>query len=66
MDKQDAVLTIIQESHRDKGSTASAKRIARACNVLGLTEAERIKVLGYLDFCDAKGEPWNTTIKKVW
>ncbi len=62
MDKDDAVIALIHEYLSDRKPTVTAyKRIARACDVLGLNEDERVRLLCYLHFYDYETKqpyPW--------
>jgi hypothetical protein len=63
-----ALNDIICSAHSRTPSTTDARRVVRACKVLGLDKAETIRVLAMLDYCDAvTGEPQNPQrIKRVW
>jgi hypothetical protein len=62
-----AIHALITEARREKGSTAAARRVVKACRVLGLNMWEVRVVLGILDYCNIEtGEPWSPKIEKVW
>lgn len=70
-DRSDAVTDILKADRSPRMTTASATRVMNACRGLGLNQAELIKVLLYLQFCDYQGRPFPTevgvkAIKPVW
>lgn len=64
--KVDAIYVLFIDTKNLKPSTASARRVVKALHTLGLFEAERIRVLHYMDYCNEDGTPWTDHVKKVW
>lgn len=56
--KVQAVLQLIENSHRRKNSYQSYLRALRACKTLGLTDDEMDLILYQLDYIDAEHKPW--------
>lgn len=53
-----AIVELMQESKREKNTRAAYRRIFKALTILGLTPEEGAPVLRYLEYHDAKGQPW--------
>lgn len=64
--KADFVLDLIKEARTDRGTNAAAKRTVKACRSLGLDDAEVIRVMSYMDYCDSFGKPYGNLIKRCW
>jgi hypothetical protein len=63
-----AIIELMMEARKERLSTAAARRVTRACKVLGLAPTEVWVVLGWLDYCDPKtGEAYKAAnVKRVW
>jgi hypothetical protein len=67
MTKAQAVLELLRDYRKERhNTTASARRVVKSCNTLGLTPAERLEILGFLDYCDPDGKPYDLDIARVW
>lgn len=56
--KAAALITIVHDARRERGSRTSYKRVVSALRTLGLDERQRNVVLCYLDYQDAEGVPY--------
>lgn len=67
-ERTDAIAIIVDDARKNhRLSTASAKRVVRACKTLGLDDAEIVNVMAFLDYCDREtGTPYHPGIKRVW
>jgi hypothetical protein len=61
--KADAVIELMRESQRNKGSNTAAKRAVKACKILGIDNP--IPVLQWIGYCNSEGEPYGK-ITRVW
>jgi len=66
MDKVEAIYVLIQDSRNPRLSPTSARRVMRACRGLGLTEAEAVRVLCELDYCEPSGKPHRAEWADIW
>lgn len=68
MTKVDAVISLLEESHRLKRSDTGAHRILRACKALGIEPgSDTWRVFSWLDYCNpANGTPYGTAITRIW
>ena len=66
MTKTEAALELIYEASVDRRSTTAAKRVVRACGVLGLDAAGTLAVMQRLQYARRDGAPYNGKIAQVW
>ena len=66
MNKAEAVIEIIREARKERATNTSVKRVVKVLKTLGLDDKELIHVLGYLDYCNEDGMPYNKDIKRIW
>ena len=68
MTREQAAIELMIEARKERGSTSAAKRVVRACKVLGLSDAETRDIVAWLDYCDQEtGAPFHPTrIERVW
>jgi hypothetical protein len=66
MTRIEAVMTLMQAARSDRTSNPEAGRIKRACDALGFDDEERVKMFGWLDYCQPDGTPFRTDIKRIW
>lgn len=65
MTKTEAVLELVIEASTTRVSNTAAKRILRACKVLGVEEP--VKVFHKLEYCREDGSVWNhDKIERIW
>jgi hypothetical protein len=64
-DKADAVIELMRESQRNKGSDTAAKRSVKACRMLGIEGNDLIRVLQWIGYCQSDGTPYGK-IKRIW
>jgi hypothetical protein len=66
--KRAAVFDLIIDARSNRpASNASVKRVVRALKTLGVEGDDLVSVLAGLDICrHDNGEPYTTSIKKIW
>lgn len=62
----EAIGALVADSRVSKVSTASARRVVRACRTLGLKNDEVRAVMIMLEYCDEKGNPHYKKVQRVW
>jgi hypothetical protein len=65
MDKAEAAIELMRECSRDKSSKTAAKRVLKACNVLGIFGDERLRVFQWIGYCQSDGTPYGK-IERIW
>jgi hypothetical protein len=60
---KEAVLTLIEETMRDKYTKRSFSKVYVALTCLGLNNLEVIEVMHHMDLCKADGEPYPYFVK---
>ncbi len=60
-DKVIAICDILRDDRAERTSVAAVKRTVEAAKVLGLTNAETIRLLSWMDHCDRDGNPYKFT-----
>jgi len=63
--KVDAVVELMRECQRNKCSDTAAKRVVKACRLLGIQGDEMIRVLQWIGYCQSDGTPYGK-IKRIW
>jgi hypothetical protein len=67
MNKADAAIEIILEARRERQpSNTAIKRLVKALALLGVTGADLIPVLSYLDICRPDGTTYVEYVKRIW
>jgi flagellar basal body P-ring protein FlgI len=67
MTRTQALITLMAEARKEKGSNTACQRTVRALRALGLAPMEIIEILAWLDYCHGvTGVPWRPNIKRTW
>jgi hypothetical protein len=64
MTKTEAVKQLLREQRATRSTNTGAKRVLKACKVLGVEEP--ITILCWMDFCDIDGNPYSPRIERIW
>lgn len=55
----------LYEAKNERRSNAAAKRAVKAMEIIGLERWEIVELMGWLDYCDTAGNPYQN-IERVW
>ena len=66
MTNYDAIMSLLRETRTPRTSTTGERRIVKACKRVCLDDAETLRVLQWLEYCQHDGRPWSSAIEQVW
>lgn len=66
MTRSEAVIDLLRDARQERSTAASCRRVMRACKVLGMDDADTLRVLQHLEYARDDGKPWGKDMPQLW